>query len=160
MKKILYTWTAPALFMIAAAILFSSGWRSFNSPEIVIEWSTGSELSTVGFNLLRSESPDGPWSKVNPSLIPPASDPLIGGDYSYVDQDIRPDVIYYYYLEDIDENGTTTRNGPIEITAQRGGVIEMIAAVLLLVMGIISLVRMRSNRLQTLSDGQGKEHAA
>lgn len=86
-------------------------------PELTISWSTESELDIIGFNLYRSDSPDGPFTKINGELIPPAADPFIGGDHSYVDTDVARGKTYYYQLESVDRNGNTTRTDPIAITA-------------------------------------------
>ncbi|NIN65277.1 MAG: hypothetical protein GTO63_11385, partial [Anaerolineae bacterium] len=52
------------------------------SPEpgtVIVEWTTESEIDLAGFNLYRSERPDGPYVKVNEALIPASPDPLTGG---------------------------------------------------------------------------------
>ena len=85
---------------------------------VLVEWTTESEVETAGFNLYRSESPDGPYVKVNPDLIPGASDPLLGGHYVYTDTDVVAGRTYYYKLEDVELDGTTTLHGPIEVVAQ------------------------------------------
>lgn len=84
---------------------------------VVVEWTTANEVNTAGFNLYRSESPDGPYTRVNPSLIPAASDPLTGGEYRYEDTAVQPGRRYYYQLEDVEYSGATTRHGPIPSTA-------------------------------------------
>ncbi len=85
---------------------------------VLVEWTTESEVETAGFNLYRSESPAGPYVKVNTALIPGASDPLLGGRYVYTDTNVVAGRTYYYKLEDVDLDGTTTLHGPIEVVAE------------------------------------------
>jgi len=85
---------------------------------VIVEWTTESEVDLAGFNLYRSESPDGPYVKVNTVLIPGASDPLLGGKYAYTDTNVVAGHTYYYKLEDVELDGTTTLHGPIEVVAE------------------------------------------
>ncbi len=84
------------------------------TSSVRVEWSTESEINTAGFNLYRGESPDGPFDvKVNPQLIPPASDPLVGGEYTFEDTTARPGVTYYYQLQEIEKSGAVNLHGPV-----------------------------------------------
>ena len=87
---------------------------------VVTEWTTESEVDLAGFNLYRSDSPDGPYVKVNATLIPGALDPLLGGKYAYTDTNVVAGRTYYYKLEDVELDGTTTLHGPIEVVAEAG----------------------------------------
>ena len=110
---------------IAAAVLFLI-WPLAAAAEeptpaasiVVVEWTTESEVDLAGFNLYRSESPAGPYVKVNASLIPGASDPLLGGQYAYTDTNVVAGHTYYYKLEDVELDGVTTLHGPIEVVAE------------------------------------------
>jgi len=84
---------------------------------IVLEWTTASEVNAAGFNLYRSTSLDGPYVRINPALIPAGNDPLAGGRYRYEDSATVPGQTYYYWLEEVALNGTTTRHGPVAIMA-------------------------------------------
>jgi hypothetical protein len=86
-------------------------------PRILVEWTTGSEVNTAGFNLYRSSQPDGPFVRINADLIPASSDPLSGGKYKYEDRAVTPGQTYYYKLEDIELGGAKAEHGPIKITA-------------------------------------------
>jgi len=85
-----------------------------------ITWSTASEVNTAGYNLYRSDSPDGPWEKINDQLIPPSEDPVSGGQYKYVDETAQPGKTYYYQLEEVELSGATTRFDPIELQTGSG----------------------------------------
>lgn len=87
---------------------------------VVVEWTTESEVDLAGFNLYRSDSPAGPYVKVNAALIPGALDPLLGGKYAYTDTNVVAGQTYYYKLEDIELDGATALHGPIEVVAEAG----------------------------------------
>ena len=113
--------------IIVAAVLFliwplaAAAEEPTPAPSVVVvEWTTESEVDMAGFNLYRSESPDGPYVKVNATLIPGASDPLLGGQYAYTDTNVVAGQTYYYKLEDVELDGGTTLHGPIEVVAEAG----------------------------------------
>ncbi len=133
-----FLWFLLILPLLAAIGLGAEAVYLFTHPAIVVEWSTASELNTVGFNLYRSEEQKGETQavndqlmRVNAQLIPSSSDALMGGDYSYRDISVKAGHTYYYWLEDVDANGTTDRNGPVQVKAEIGGIPEMAAALLL-----------------------------
>ena len=110
-------------FFILLVILAGLGylvWSGSRQASILVEWSTATELDTAGFNLYRGENPEGPFVKVNTAIIPASSGPLTGSDYSYLDENVRPERTYYYELEEIAVGGRTSRFGPISVKAQVG----------------------------------------
>jgi hypothetical protein len=137
---ILLIWGIMAL---ATLTLIFFIWKSSRKTSVVIEWSTASEINTVGFNLYRSESREGPSVKINHDVIPTSSDPLTGGNYSYTDNTVQLGHIYYYWLEDLDSNGLSNRNGPIEVKSESGNkyyALLVTASVGVLIIGIISIM--------------------
>ena len=80
-----------------------------------VTWETASEVNTAGFNLYRSDNPDGPWEKINDQLIPPSDDPVSGGKYKFVDKSAEPGKTYYYQLEEVELSGNATRFDPIKL---------------------------------------------
>jgi predicted extracellular nuclease len=85
-----------------------------NGNHILVTWQTVSELSNLGFNLWRSSSPTAPTERLTEELIPsqaPGSGQ--GFAYSFQDHDVEPAPTYYYWLEDVDTNGSQTLHGPI-----------------------------------------------
>ncbi|RMF44414.1 MAG: hypothetical protein D6755_09195 [Anaerolineae bacterium] len=93
-------------------------WQQWQHAIVVVEWSTASELDTVGFNVFRSETESGPYTQVNQNIIPAAGDSLTGSDYRFEDRDVRTGRTYYYELEDVNTTGTGTRHGPIVVQAR------------------------------------------
>ncbi len=108
---------------------------NLKQASVDIEWETATELDTVGFNVYRTDSPDGDLVKVNDGLIPASSEPLTGGKYHFIDRSPQLGITYYYYLEDVDENGVTDLNGPTIVKAGSTGPWELLIACLLLAAG-------------------------
>lgn len=76
------------------------------TSEVRIEWQTESELNNAGFNILRSEHPDGDFKVINAAgLIPGHSTTGERHLYTYTDMTVKPNVIYYYQIEDISFEG-------------------------------------------------------
>lgn len=148
---------ANALTLLASASLLLGAlwgyraWQAYRHPSVVIAWSTASELDTAGFNILRAESPDGPFQRLNASLIPPAEDPLAGGEYEYVDFQVEAGKTYYYQLQDLNAAGSASLHGPIEASVGRGGLVESALAAALL--GGSALVWWHQWRKEWVNDG-------
>ena len=75
------------------------------SGEIVIRWITESELNNAGFNILRSEKRDGQFTKINTSLIAGQGTTSERTTYSLVDKSAKPNVVYYYQIQDVSLDG-------------------------------------------------------
>lgn len=121
-----------------------------------VEWRTETEMNTAGFNLYRSESPEGPFDlKVNEQLIPSASDGLTGADYSFVDRRAQAGVTYYYRLEEVEQNGNTNTYGPISVRA--GGLAWWHVAALAALGGLVAFVWLRGGRVVKVGPPPGGE---
>lgn len=86
------------------------------SGNILIQWSTESEVGNAGFNIYRADFEDGEYVKINDSLIPAEGTPTQGSAYQFTDENVQNRKTYYYKLEDIDLNGTSTLHGPVNAT--------------------------------------------
>ncbi len=113
------------LLRLLALLLFAGSlgcgfwaWKQWQQAVVVVEWSTASELDTAGFNVFRSETEAGPYTRVNRDIIPSAGDSLTGSDYRFEDRNVRAGVTYYYELEDVNASGLGTRHGPIVVQAR------------------------------------------
>ena len=77
------------------------------SGEVLINWRTESELNNAGFNILRSESRAGDFRVINvKGIIPGHGTSSEQHLYSYTDTTAKPNVIYYYRIEDVSFDGT------------------------------------------------------
>jgi hypothetical protein len=71
-------------------------------PEkVLLKWRTTSETHTNGFNLYRADLKEGPYTQINPSLIPAKGSPEKGAFYTFIDQDVDTLKIYFYKLEEV-----------------------------------------------------------
>lgn len=86
------------------------------NQEVILQWSTESEIENAGFNLYRSESEYGVYHKINDVLITSQGSPTQGELYDFTDTDVQNRKIYYYKLEDIDLTGNSTFHGPVSAT--------------------------------------------
>jgi subtilisin family serine protease len=115
-----YGWGRIDLSLTPTAVTlstFNANIESRDAPgRIRLTWTSASEINTAGFNVYRGELPEGPYTRINPQLIPAGPDALTGQTYQYVDTDAAPGRQYYYQLEDVALDGTRTRHEPITIT--------------------------------------------
>ncbi len=69
--------------------------------KVVVRWTTESELDNAGFNIYRSETRDGEFKQINAQLIQGAGTTGERNTYEWVDTTAKPDVVYYYQIEDV-----------------------------------------------------------
>ena len=73
--------------------------------EVVINWTTESELNNAGFNVLRSTSRTKNFRRINTKLIQGAGTTGERRTYQFIDKTAKPNVSYYYRIEDVDLSG-------------------------------------------------------
>jgi hypothetical protein len=140
-------WALSGVALLAALILGYLAWRDSRTASVVVEWSTASELNTAGFNLYRSENPDGPFAKINDDLIPASPDPLTGGSYSYTDKNVSTGQTYYYQLEDVEISGGANRTeDTVKVKASGGGLMEFLLAIGFAIVSVVGLINSFSKR--------------
>ena len=76
---------------------------------VVIKWTTQSELNNAGFNILRSATKTGEFVVINPAMIQGAGTTGEKHTYSYTDKTAKPNVVYYYQIEDVSFDGHRQR---------------------------------------------------
>jgi len=111
-----FTIILGGFWLFLAIAIFTSQFLLPTSIEV--NWETESEFDTAGFNVLRSESTSGQFTRLNDRLIPGSADPVIGGSYQYVDSNVEPGKIYYYRLEDVEYDSTVRAHEIIEVAAE------------------------------------------
>ena len=87
--------------------------------QIILSWITESEIDNAGFNILRSQSEQGTFVKVNPKLIQGAGTTGKRSSYKWTDTSAQPDVVYYYRIEDVSFAGLRS---PLATARTRGHV--------------------------------------
>ena len=75
------------------------------SGEVVLTWTTASEIENAGFNIFRSKGKQGAFVKVNASLIQGAGTTSDRNAYTWIDTTAKPNVEYYYRIEDMSFDG-------------------------------------------------------
>ena len=76
-----------------------------DSGAVVIRWITESELNNAGFNILRSETRNGEFTKLNTNLIAGQGTISERTVYEYADTSAKPNVVYYYQIQDVSLDG-------------------------------------------------------
>lgn len=72
---------------------------------VVLRWITESELNNAGFYIYRSKTKDGEFKVVTPTLIQGAGTTSQRQTYEWKDTTAKPNVVYYYRVEDISHAG-------------------------------------------------------
>ncbi len=72
---------------------------------VAIKWVTESALDNAGFYLLRSQTKQGPFRIVNPTLIHGAGTTSERRTYTWTDKTTKPNAVYYYRLEEVSHAG-------------------------------------------------------
>ena len=71
----------------------------------VLKWITESELDNAGFYIYRSETKEGEFKVVNPTLIQGAGTTNERNEYAWTDTTAKPNTVYYYRIEDVSHAG-------------------------------------------------------
>ena len=94
--------------------------RDQATGEVVIRWITQSELNNAGFNILRSETKNGEFKVVNlKGIVPGHGTTSEKHTYEWKDTTAKPNVVYYYQIEDVSLDGKRTT---LRTTHLRGNV--------------------------------------
>ena len=72
---------------------------------VILKWTTESEVDNAGFYIHRSETKEGEFKVVNPTLIQGAGTTSERNEYTWTDTTAKPNVAYYYRIEDISHAG-------------------------------------------------------
>jgi len=108
---------AKAVTAFTTAVELMSFTATGRDRAVDLAWQTGSELDNLGFNLYRSASSSGPWTRLNSALIPGLGSSPLGAAYSWRDSGLVSGQRYYYRLEDVDTRSVSTFHGPVSAVA-------------------------------------------
>ena len=72
---------------------------------VLLKWTTESEVDNAGFYIYRSETKDGEFKVVNPTLIQGAGTTGERNEYKWTDTTAKPNTVYYYRIEDVSHAG-------------------------------------------------------
>lgn len=104
--------TAPAAATSGARMsdkLTTEGIRLLQGqPGVVrLTWTTQSEDNSFGFNVMRAKGAEGPFAPVNERPLMGAGVSSTAQNYAYFDQSVKVGEVYYYFIRQIDLDGTT-----------------------------------------------------
>ncbi|KPV52767.1 hypothetical protein SE17_13545, partial [Kouleothrix aurantiaca] len=89
---------------------FTARWQG---QQVAVRWATAAEINTWGFHLFRSATQQrASATRITPAIIL-ASGRNGGATYSWIDTPGSQATIYYYWLQEIEQDGTTHEYGPI-----------------------------------------------
>ena len=88
-----------------APVMLSHFSANRTSVGVVLEWVTQSELDNAGFNVMRSQTKEGQFVKVNPVLILGNGTTAERHTYAWTDTTTKPNVVYYYRIEEVSLSG-------------------------------------------------------
>lgn len=93
--------------LLAAAYLV----YQISNPTVEIQWETATEVNTAGFNLYRSDAPDGDFIQINTGsgLVASRGEAVSGATYTYIDNTVEVGKTYYYVLEEVEYDASTHR---------------------------------------------------
>ena len=72
---------------------------------VILKWITESEVDNAGFFIYRSKTKEGEFKVVNPTMIQGAGTTSERNEYMWKDSTAKPNVAYYYQIEDISHAG-------------------------------------------------------
>jgi hypothetical protein len=144
------------LALSAAALVYELE----RQPQIVVQWETETEINTAGFNLYRSDSPDGQLERLNEEPILSRGDPLTGAEYEFTDVHVRRNQVYYYQLEELEVDGVANRLDTIRAEAQGVQVwVVVLAGLGMLVGAYLFIMGVVARRPARTAKGAGEEGA-
>ena len=79
--------------------------RDKTTGQVMITWSTESELNNAGFFIKRRQQRGGAFVVVNSTMVPGAGTTSEKQFYTYTDTTAQPNVVYYYQIEDVSFDG-------------------------------------------------------
>jgi len=83
------------------------------APANTLKWSTASEVENFGYDVYRADTEDGPWVRINTKPIAGAGTLDEPSYYQYVDTNIDPTRMYFYYVESISLKGVREKFTPV-----------------------------------------------
>ena len=94
--------------------------RDKATGEVVVRWITASELNNAGFNILRSETKTGNFKVINvKGIIPGHGTTSEKHVYEWTDTTAKPNVVYYYRIEDVSFDGERATLATTHLRGQR-----------------------------------------
>ena len=107
------------IYTVGTTEISLSSFTAVPGNSVTLNWVTETETDTSGFNILRADKKKGVYEQINEALIPAEGSATQGASYEFVDNDVRNGKKYFYKLEDIDMNQTSTLHGPVKVKVKK-----------------------------------------
>lgn len=104
-----YLLSAMAIGMLFTSAVFAGESEGISNS---IKWVTASELNNFGFDVMRGDSEEGTFVKINQHTIPGAGNSDTPNEYKFVDKTIEVGKVYWYYVESIAMSGQREKFTP------------------------------------------------
>jgi hypothetical protein len=88
---------------------------NFNETTVSVQWVSQSETELLGYNVFRNTSADINTSSLLNSRIIAATNSSQEHTYSLLDNELTTDNTYFYWLESVDMDGSSTLHGPVTL---------------------------------------------
>ena len=86
-----------------------------NGYGVILNWTTESEVDNAGFYIYRSETKDGEFKVVTPTMIQGAGTTGERNEYTWTDTTAKPNTVYYYQIEDVSHAGKRKRLATVRL---------------------------------------------
>ena len=104
-----------------------SDFRAFReNGQTVVEWTTDTEINTVGFYLFRLDSATGEYLRINNSILPAVITSQHGGRYRLIDKGAPSVRTLTYVLIEVEGRGARNAYGPFTMTQGTGDIFTTI----------------------------------
>lgn len=100
---------------ITLPVVFSSLSAEISQIGVTIRWHTTHEIDNAGFNVLRSSSRVGGYTRLNRDLIEGQGTSAIPQDYYYIDNGVTAGNTYFYRVEALDLSGEKSSSKVIRL---------------------------------------------
>ncbi len=81
---------------------------------VQITWTSQTESNLLGYNVYRNHASE-LSSAIKVSDLTEGTNTAIAQTYIYVDEELEDDGTYYYWLQDVDMDGTSNYHGPVSV---------------------------------------------
>jgi len=98
--------------VVRAAVTLVSFVAYPGNQQVILEWETATEADMLGFYIVRSEQPNGNYTRVSPFIFTQGT-PISGLIYQYIDLNLLNGQTYYYKLEAVDNSYNSEFFGPV-----------------------------------------------
>jgi len=116
---VFYDWPLP--------VQLSSFTAHFRDGQVLLRWTTESEMDNLGFHIYRALEEEGEYDRITADLIEGAGTASNQQTYTFTDPNVTPGITYWYKLEDVAFDGTRMMHGAISVRPQIQG--EVVVAV-------------------------------